>query len=82
MDSKESVGIQSADLIVSGVRRCLRAGFSNNEKAAACLGKLMLQAVNNAPPINLVAFGVEMPLPNETARFVKIMAANNRQMIK
>ena len=82
MDSKDSTGIQAVDLVVSGIRRCLRGEFSNNEVAAANLGKLMLQAVHNGPSLNLVAFGTEAPLQRETARVVRLMSANSRRMIK
>ena len=82
MDSKDSTGIQAVDLIVSGIRRCLRGEFSDNKFAAVCLGKLMLQAVHNSPSINLVAFGAEAPLPKETSRVVKLMSTNSRRMIK
>ncbi|BCB25986.1 hypothetical protein SKTS_08720 [Sulfurimicrobium lacus] len=82
MDSKDSPGIQAVDLIVSGIRRCLRGGFSRNELASIYLGKLMLQAVHNGPSLNLVTFGAEAPLPMETDRVVKLMSANSRQMIK
>ncbi|MDO8333299.1 MAG: DUF3800 domain-containing protein [Nitrosomonas sp.] len=57
MDSKDSTGIQAVDLVVSGIRRCLRGEFSDNELAAAGLGKLMLQAVHNGPSVNLITFG-------------------------
>jgi hypothetical protein len=82
MDSKDSTGIQAVDLIVSGIRRCLRGEFANNELAAVCLGRLMLQAVHNGPSVNLVAFGIEAPLPMETSRLVKLMSANSRRMLK
>lgn len=82
MDSKDSTGIQAVDLVVSGIRRCLRGKFLNNELAAANLGKLMLQAAHNGPSLNLVAFGTEAPLQRETARVVRLMSANSRKMIK
>jgi len=82
VDSKDSPGVQAVDLIVSGIRRCLRGQFYNNELAAASLGKLLLQAVHNGPSLNLVAFGAGAPLPNETGRLVKLMSANSRRMIK
>lgn len=82
MDSKDSTGIQAVDLVVSGIRRCLRGEFANNELAAICLGRLMLQAVHNGPSVNLVAFGTEAPLPMETGRVVKLMSASSRRMFK
>lgn len=82
MDSKDSTGIQAVDLVASGVRRCLRKEFSNNELAAVGLGRLMLQAVYNGPCISLVALGSEAALEKETARLVKLMSANSRRMLK
>ena len=82
MDSKDSPGIQAVDLIATGIRRCLRGEFLNNDFAAICLGKLMLQAVHNGPSINLVAFGAEAPLPKETGRVVKLLSGNSRRMLR
>jgi len=42
MDSQDAPGIQAVDLVVSGIRRCLRRQFSDNDKAASTLGRLML----------------------------------------
>jgi len=81
MDSKESIGIQAIDLIVSGIRRCLRKQFNNNELAAKTLGKLMLQAAHNTPSINLVSFGSEASLSQELNRLVWLMSQNSRRML-
>ena len=53
VDSKAISGVQAADLVVSGIRRCLRRQFVDNEAVAAGLGKLMLQARHDAPSLNL-----------------------------
>lgn len=82
MDSKDSHGIQAIDLVVSGIRRCLRGEFTNNELAAIHLGKLMLQSTHNRSSINLVSLGTEALLPKETANLVKLMSANSRRMLK
>ena len=82
MDSKDCSGIQAADLIVSGIRRCLRGEFANNDVAAVHLGKLMLQAAHNGPSINLVTFGAETVAPEQTRRAVKLMSRSSRQMLK
>jgi hypothetical protein len=81
MDSKDSPGIQAVDLVVSGIRRCLRRQFSENEKVAAKLGQLMLQEKHNAPPLSLISFANDQPLPLEVARLVRIMTKNNKDMI-
>ena len=82
MDSKESAGIQAVDLIVSGIRKCLRRGFQNNEQIASLLGSLMLQAIHREPPLRLVSFGLEAPLDRETARLVHLMTHNAKAMLK
>jgi Protein of unknown function (DUF3800) len=82
LDSKDSKGIQAVDLIVSGIRRCLRRQFSDNEKIASMLGQLMLQEQNNAPPLSLISFADDdKPLPLEVAKLVRIMIKNNKSMI-
>ncbi len=82
MDSQESTGLQAADLIVSGIRKCLRKGFERNERVAAYLGNLMVQAIHNEPPFRMLSFGVDMPLDGETERLVKLMRKCAKPMIK
>lgn len=81
VDSKECLGVQAADLMASGIRRCLRGEFANSELAAEHLGKLMLQAADNRPSVNLVTLGTSEALPNQTARVVNIMSRNSRRML-
>ena len=42
-DSRTSPGVQIADLLASGLRRCLRREFTDTPQAAALLGGLMTQ---------------------------------------
>ena len=81
LDSLDSRGIQAADLIVSGIRRCLRRQFSNNEKAASILGRLTLQAQNNSPTINLITFANDVPVPTEVGKIIRIISKNCKSMI-
>jgi hypothetical protein len=55
-DSKMELSVQIADLLASGVRRCLRSEFANNNIAAKLLGSLMLDDVKEEPPIKFVGF--------------------------
>lgn len=82
MDSADSLGIQTADLVVSGIRRCLRKQFSKNDTAATLLGKLMLQAKHNSPSLNLISFADDAILESETAGIVRTMSANSRRILK
>ena len=81
VDSQDSPGIQAVDLVVSGIRRCLRRQFSDNDKAASTLGRLMLQAKHNAPPLNLISFANDRPVTIEVARLVRMMSINCKSMI-
>ncbi|WP_301798136.1 DUF3800 domain-containing protein [Burkholderia gladioli] len=64
VDSKEHIGVQAVDLLVSGIRRCLRLGFKDNLSAARLLGALMLRplderADNGYRAMTLLSFGVD-----------------------
>lgn len=82
VDSKHCAGIQAIDLIVSGIRKCLRQGFRNNDGMATLLGKLMLQAIHNQPPLRLISFGVDTTMPKETSRLVDLMRAHVKPMLR
>jgi len=58
-DSKEYLAIQISDLLASGVRRCLRHGFSDNKAASQLLGSLMLSNEKNKYPMKFIGFGTE-----------------------
>jgi hypothetical protein len=82
IDSKNSAGIQVVDLIVSGIRKCLRKRFDNNELIAARLGALMVQAMDTEPPLRLVSFGFDATLDPATARLVHLMRHEAKPMLK
>lgn len=82
-DSKRSLGIQVADLVASGLRRCLRGGFQDNRAAAATLGKLMLQTKVGSNPINLISFAEkDNAVDSVASAAIKEMKNNCRPMIK
>jgi hypothetical protein len=53
-DSKHDLSVQIADLLVAGIRRCLRGEFADNLQAARLLGRLMVQNEKTKFPISLV----------------------------
>lgn len=81
VDSKVSVGVQAADLIVSGIRRCLRRGFHDNQKAAILLGSLMVQAMEKQPPIRLITVGTDAEMHPDSAKLVRIMTHRAKPML-
>lgn len=82
VDSKSSWGVQVADLLASGVRRCLRQQFSDNRMAAHLLGQLMVQSYKGDPPIQLLGFSRDnLPVSGNVAELVNIMNGSCRGMI-
>jgi hypothetical protein len=82
VDSKESFGIQLADLLAAGLRRCLRREFKDNLRAAAFLGRLMIQRESGKHPVLLLSLGDGKVLDRPTAKLIKMMQRQQRPMIK
>lgn len=80
-DSNRSIGIQVADLVASGLRRCLRGNFRDPGKVAAALGRLMVQNAHNESPIDLVSFSGSHELSASVITFVRAMTQNSRPML-
>ncbi len=87
-DSENSTGIQIADLLASGIRRCLRNQFQNNSKVAELLGSLFVAPKKGDIAINLIELrdiengnNSQISVKNSAYDFVKIISSNNRQMI-
>jgi hypothetical protein len=81
-DSRDEDGIQVADLLASGLRRCLRGQFDDNDLVAAKLGRLMLQERDRAPPIRMVSLGTRDGNVSELqTRRAIIMRDNARAML-
>lgn len=82
VDSKQSAGVQIADLLASGLRKLLRLEFNDNERVATYFAKLMLQEEKNSPPISLVTFGSESAVENDLAKIIKLLVRGCRKLIK
>ncbi len=59
VDSRLDAGVQVADLLASGLRRCLRSQFANNELVASRIGALMVQRQHNNVPVQLITLSSE-----------------------
>lgn len=80
-DSKRSTGIQVADLLVSSVNRCLKRNYTENEKMAKALGRLMI----NAPRIEerslmVLGYGPTRPIANSPGKLINLMDASSKQL--
>lgn len=82
VDSKSNPGVQIADLLASGIRRCLRYEFTDNETAASLLGQIMVQNYKGKLPMQLLGFSEAQPVVDENAgQMVKIMERKARAML-
>lgn len=82
VDSQHNEGVQVADLLASGIRRCLRREFVSNERAAELLGRLMVRPQKGDPPIQLLSFsGSNIPVAPPSAIVVKLMGLSNRSIL-
>jgi hypothetical protein len=82
VDSDHNQGVQVADLLASGLRRCLRQEFSDNDAVARLLGRLTVQSHRGHPPVKLRGFAKkEEPVSGAVARLLKIMGHQSRAML-
>ena len=65
IDSKVSHGVQVVDLLVSGLRKCLRLQWKDNPRVADAIGRLMIQAPHNDFPLSLVALSTRKSVRRE-----------------
>lgn len=82
VDSRSSDGVQTADLLASGLRRLLRGQFKNNREMAAKLGKLTLQNQRGEYPVSLVALAeAEHRVSSYVNEVVKHLAIHSKAML-
>ena len=83
VDSRMYVGVQAADLLAAGLRRLLRDGFSNPDKAASLLGRLMITNKKGSRAIALISMDRGSTLQDErVARSVKIIDSSAKWILK
>ena len=80
-DSKDSPGVQIADILASTSRRLLRNQFKNNELVAQLLGKMMLSNKKNEYPIQLISFIDDVIENKQTTRSIGIIDKNSKPMV-
>ncbi len=73
-DSKESDGLQSVDLLVSSVNRCLKLNFTENSEMASALGSLMMNGphVDDRTP-HTISFSGTGVLEDGVEKIIKSM---------
>jgi hypothetical protein len=81
VDSRANQGVQVADLLASGIRRCLRGEFADNTAVAKELGCLMVQQEKPNVPVDLIALGNSGAVAHDTATSLRAMKAAARGML-
>jgi hypothetical protein len=82
VDSGSSDGVQTADLLASGLRRLLRSQFKDNGDMSRMLGKLMLQNQRGEHPISLVSLvDAEYLLSPYVNKIVKQLSIQSKAML-
>lgn len=81
VDSTVSAGVQAVDLVVSGIRRCLRREFHDNKTAADLLGSLTVQAMEKRPPIRLITLGDDADMHPDSGELVRRMTKRAKPML-
>lgn len=82
VDSKSSAGVQAADLLASGLRRCLRGGFVDNERVASLLGRLLVQNERGKESIDLISLGGHGgAVSGPAAPAVRVMSKHSQGML-
>ena len=80
-DSKSSFGIQVADLLVSSVNRCIKRHYTENEKMATALGRLMINAPRIEDRCIMVAgYSSTRPIANAPAKLIKLMDDSSKKI--
>lgn len=81
IDSKHSSGIQVSDLLVSGVNRCLKGNYTDNDKMASLFGKLMLNSSKpNVRAINIMGFSDAHAVTGFTGDLINLMDENSKKV--
>ena len=81
VDSKQSPGVQVADLLAAGIRRSLRQDFDDSVHASRLLGAMMVQGEQPRPPVRLLTLSDEGVLTGDAQGLVAEMTRYARPML-
>ncbi|HIC1793824.1 TPA: DUF3800 domain-containing protein [Escherichia coli] len=81
VDSTSDDGVQVADLLSAGFRKCLRGGFSDNDKVSSLLGTLLVHDFKSDYPVKLLGFENKVVSDDKFVRTLNIMRTNARCII-
>lgn len=81
VDSKSSPGIQISDLLVSSVNRCLKGNYTDNEKMASLLGRLMINSgKSNARALGLLRFSDTREITGHIGEIINLMDTSSHKL--
>jgi hypothetical protein len=83
VDSRSDAGVQVADLLASGIRRCLRSGFERDEEIAKALGSVLVENDDRQVPVHLIALGdpADEQVPSDVVARLNAMRSAARPML-
>lgn len=84
VNSKDCMGVQLADLLCSGLRKCLRGELQDNMRVATGLGQLMLEQLSRRrePPILLLSMNDSSPLEGSVVNVIRRMHRQQKSAIR
>lgn len=82
VDSKGDLGVQIVDLLASGIRRCIRGDFQQNDEISSALGRLMVQTAGDGFPMRFITIaGNERGADDISARAANRMKRSQLAML-
>lgn len=80
-NSKESFGLQSIDLLVSSVNRCLKQNYTDNHKMATALGRLMINSpLIDGRALTIMGHRPTAAMEGEAVSLVELMDGASKQL--
>lgn len=80
-DSRNSDGIQVADLLASGIRRLLKNKFADPARVAQAIGKLTIENIRGELPIDLVVLTKERQASPHVAEVMRAIRQSCRPLL-
>lgn len=80
--SRYSTGLQLADLVVAGVRKCLKGNFDDNLSASKWLGSLLVKPPSKGVPVvELISYGNTYRHNGERSKIFKSFDLNAQRIL-
>ena len=82
VDSKDSPGVQVADLLASGLRKLLRGRIERAGEVTHWLGANMVQVQRDRPIVRLLSLGESRPASSRSAQMLSALARSAKPLLR